>query len=341
MVSGRWGSSRDSANGHPCIFATSDNGLTWHLRYDGYQNCTWGGLSGEIKGLTSTEVEPGKIIATALWVDRSDPDLPFINPRTQGLLPMRIMHVTSADFGFSWESPVPMDTTPHLAASPCSSHILRLPSGILAQPYEQWKEYNDDRPGKPGARLRFSEDGGQTWPKYVTVAQHPKNQIAYWDQRLSIDPNTGNIVAMFWTHNFRLQHDIDIHISYGSPDGQIWTIPRNTTLPGQHCQPLCMGNNVLLAVYSRRRTSPAIVLSISRDLGKSWDHQEDVIIYDSTQGPESGAEGSRTQSELWGDMEKWRFGHPRMVKLPNNEVFITYYGGTDSVQTARWARVRL
>ena len=52
-------------------------------------------------------------------------------------------------------------------------------------------------------------------------------------------------------------------------------------------------------------------------------------------------------------MERWRFGHPRMVRLPDrpdrpgrpdrpdDEVFVVYYAGDDAVKTARWARVRV
>jgi len=341
LVSGRWGSARDSVDGHACIWATTDTGHTWNLRYDGYGKGTWDGTPGEIKGLTSTELAPKKLRATALWVDRSDLALPFINPETQGLLPMRIMHVDSDDGGITWSAPQPMDTTPHLAASPCSHPIMRLPDGVLAQPYEQWKEYEDPAPGLPAARLRFSRDGGRTWPDFVTVARHPDNRLAYWDQRLAIHPVDGRLVAMFWTHDFNTGVDIDCHIAHGSPDGRSWTIPRGTGLPGQHCQPLSLGGDRLLASYPRRRDPPGIVLSISEDFGKSWDRERDLLVYDSTVGTESGARGSRSQSELWGDMERWRFGHPRMVGLPDDEVFVVYYAGDDSIKTARWARVRV
>lgn len=371
LVSGRWGSARDSVDGHACIWATPDLGRTWRLRYDGYGKGAWDGTPGEVKGLTSTERSPGKLTATALWVDRSDPDLPFIHPETQGLLPMRIMHVASEDGGFTWSAPRRMDTAPHLAASPCSHAIIRLPGGVLAQPYEQWKEYEDPSPGRPAARLRFSRDGGRTWPEFVTVARHPDNALAYWDQRLAIHPGDGRLAATFWTHDFNAGVDIDVHIAYGSPDGRSWTIPCGTGLPGQHCQPLALGGDRLLAAYPRRRDPPGIVLSISEDFGEHWDRERDLLVYDSAAGTESGAQGSRTSSELWGDMERWRFGHPRMVRLadgldgsegpggsdnsdradgpngsdnpdgPGDEVFVVYYAGDDAIQTARWARVRV
>ena len=339
IVSGRWGSERDSLDGHACIFASTDYGESWEMRYDGSGQGDWDGRAGEIKGLTGVELVSGELTATSLWVDRSNPALPFINPETQGLLPMRILHTTSTDGGRSWGVPRQMDTTPHTAASPCSSAIIRLPDDGLAQPYEHWKTYDDPAPGRPGARLRFSYDGGATWPDYATVAEHPDHALAYWDQRIALHPDTAQLVAMFWTHDFNAGVDLDVHIAWGSADGRTWSAPQGTNLPGQHCQPLSLGGDRLLATYTHRRSPPGIAVSISDDFGRTWDRSQDVMVYDSTAGTESGASGARSQADLWRDMELWRFGHPRAVRLPNGEVLVVFAAGDDVVKSARWARV--
>jgi len=341
LVSGRWGSQRDSPDGHASIYASSDEGRTWSLRFDGYGQGALENTAGEFKGLTSTELRPGRLTATALWVDRSEQKLPFIHPNTQGLLPMRIIHTCSEDGGATWSTPKPMDTAPHVASSPCSSSIIKLADGVLAQPYESWKEYTDVTPGKPAARLRFSYDQGKTWPDYATVAQHPDDRLAYWDHRLAIHPENGRLVAMFWTHDLREGVDLNIHIAYGSPNGRVWTTPVDTGLHGQHCQPLSLGGGRLLALYPRRQDPPGIIASYSEDFGNSWNHEDDLMIYDSKAGTESGVTGSRTQEELWGDMERWRFGHPRAVRLTDEEMLVVYYAGDDLVKSARWARVKL
>lgn len=341
LVSGRWGSARDSVDGHPCVFASVDRGKTWDLRYDGQGQGAWDGTPGEVKGLCMTELLPGVIIATGLWVDRSNPDLPFVNPRTQGLLPMRILHTVSKDGGRTWSPYRRMNTVPHQAASPCSMPVLSLPNRMLAQPYEHWKTYDDPGPGRPAARLRLSYDDGVTWPEYITVAQHPDHVLAYWDQRLAVHPATGQLVAMFWTHDFVRGEDRNVHIVWGAPDALSWTLPKDTGLPGQHCQPVPLGGDRLAAVYTRRKDPPGIALSISYDFGHTWERSQDLTVYDSTEGTEAGAGKKRTQAELWSDMERWRFGHPRAVRLPGNELFIVFYAGDDEVKSARWARVKI
>ena len=182
LVACRRGSERDSLDGHDCIFASSDSGQSWEVRYDGFGKGAWDDRAGEVKSVAIAETAPGQLTATGLWVDRSNPQRPFINPKTQGLLPMRIFHAVSTDGGKTWGARRQMDISPHLAASPSSSAVLQLPDGVLAQPYEHWKEYDDPAPGRPAARLRLSFDQGQTWPTFVTVAQHAlRHQKSYFE----------------------------------------------------------------------------------------------------------------------------------------------------------------
>ena len=339
LVAFRCGSERDSLDGHECLCASTDGGTTWELRYDGFGQGAWGDRPGEVKGLAIAERAPGELTATGLWVDRSRPELPWINPRTQGLLPMRIFHTTSTDGGRTWGRRQRMDTAPHPAASPSSSAVMSLRGGVLAQPYEHWKAYDDPSPAEPGARLRRSHDGGQTWPEYVTVAQHPSSGLYFWDERLAVHPDTGQLVAMFWTHDPRRQVDQDVHIAWGDPAGRSWTVPAGTGLPGQHCQPLPLGGDRLLAVYTHRHDPPGIRAALSADFGRTWDHAPEVQVYDSTVGTESGARQAREQADLWDDMLAWRFGHPRAVLLPTGEVFVTFYAGDDQTKSVHWARL--
>ncbi|MAG36222.1 MAG: hypothetical protein CL878_08255 [Dehalococcoidia bacterium] len=341
LVGFRRGSARDSLDGHVCVFASADQGTTWELRYDGFGHGTWDDTPGEVKCIAIAELTPGVLTGTSLWVDRSRPELPWISPQTQGLLPMRICHTTSTDGGRSWVSRREVATAPHVAASPCSSSVLTLAGGALAQPYEHWKAYDDQTPGHPGARLRLSSDAGDTWPEYVTVAVHPEASLYYWDQRLSRHPDTGQLVAMFWTHDATTGKDRDIHIAWGTPDGRTWSQPVGTGLPGQHCQPLSVGGDRLLAIYAHRRQPPGIRAAISQDFGKTWDRTQELAVYASSAGTESGAEAARDQDELWQDMLAWRFGHPRAVALPGGDILVAFYAGNDDAISVPWARLTL
>ena len=62
------------------------------------------------------------------------------------------------------------------------------------------------------------------------------------------------------------------------------------------CQPLAIGGDRLVAVYTHRRDPPGIALSISDDYGKTWDRAQDLMVYDSTAGTESGATDTLNRS---------------------------------------------
>ena len=337
----RLGSDRESLDGHEGVFVSTDLGETWAMRYHGYEQGAWDGVPGEVKAFTINELTQGHLTATGLWTDRSHPDAPFIHPETQGLLPMRVFHTNSSDGGYSWTSRRRMDTEPHPGASCATQPPYVLPGGILAQPYEHWKEYEDPSPGHPAAWFRLSNDQGATWPDFIQVARHPDNMLYYWDQRLAVHPTTGQWVVMFWTHEPDTGTDRDVHIAWGTPDGMSWTTPSSTGLPGQHCQPIPIGGNRLLAAYAQRGNPPGIGISISEDFGRTWDRSRDLLAYDSREGDESGADGGRSQKDKWNDMIAWRFGHPRGVLLPDGNVFVVYYAGDDVVKSACWAKIEV
>ena len=205
------------------------------------------GVIGETRSFNLAELEPGVLTATTLWTDRSDPSRPWVHPQTQGLLPMRSHHSTSTDGGWHWSAPRPIEL-PHPSSS-TTGPLLRLADGALAQPFEHWKDYEDPSQGVPRAMLRLSHDDGATWTEDVIVAADPRNETFFWDQRLATHPDTGELVAMFWTFDRVAGRDLAIHIAWGSPDGRRWTTPQPTPLDGQHCQPISIGG---ARAWSRR-----------------------------------------------------------------------------------------
>jgi hypothetical protein len=334
----RLGSDREGPDGHPVLMVTDDGGDTWRMRFLGLGERTWDGVRGEARVWMIAELTPGELTASALWVDRSDPDAQWVNPQTQGVLPMRTYLLTSRDGGATWGDRRRVDLAPHPGASP-TGPILRLAGGVLAQPFEHWKEYRDPSPAWPRAMLRLSHDGGVTWPDDAVVAAHPANERYYWDQRLEVDPETGELIGMFWTHDPATGRDVDVHVAWGSADGRTWTAPEPTGLPGQHCTPIALGGDRVVAVYARRDRPGGIRAALSRDFGRTWDRDGEITLYESTAAAQAGEGMARSQDEYWNDMGAWTFGHPRGVVLPSGELLVVFYGGEGEARSARWARV--
>lgn len=340
LASCRLGSERESGDGHAAVLASADLGASWELRYLGLADRLWDGTPGETRAFMIAETAPGELCASVLWTDRSDPARPWVNQRTQGLLPMRSYLTVSRDGGRTWGPRRELDLSPYPAASP-TGPLLRLPGGVLAQPFEHWKEYDDPSVGRPSAHLRLSRDGGGTWPEDVIVARHPENVLYYWDQRFAVHPDDGRLVAMFWTYDRARESDVDIHVTWGAADGRTFGVPLSTGLPGQHCQPIALGGDRLMAVYSHRRHPPGIRAVLSADFGRTWDRETETVVYASGAGAEPGTQARRSQADHWNDMGAWQFGHPRGVLLPTGDVLVVFYAGTGVTRSARWARLAL
>lgn len=338
LVSMRLGSDREGPDGHTAILASGDRGATWELRYLGLGDRDWAGERGETRGWYLAEPEPGRIVASVLYVDRLDGRAAWVHPETQGLLPMSVWHLDSHDGGRTWTDRRRVDLSPWPGASP-TGELLVLPGGVLAQPFEHWKEYADPAPGVPAAHLRLSRDGGRTWPDEVIVARDPANAVFSWDQRIAAHPRTGRLVAMFWTHEPARGLDRDVHISWAEPDGTRWTVPAPTGLPGQHCQPIPLGGDRLAALYTHRGAPAGIRIALSEDFGRTWDRATEIELYASEAGLDAGVGDARSADEYWNDMGAWQFGHPRGCLLPDGEIFAAWYGGTGTTRPARWARV--
>lgn len=340
LATSRLGSDREGPDGHTAVLSSQDGGYTWRLDFLGLSERIWDGVRGETRSWLVSELNPGELTATVMWVDRSDADSPWVQPETQGLLPMHVYTLTSVDGGETWSGRRKLDLGSHPSSSP-TGPILRLADGVLAQPFEYWKEYADPNPARPRAMLRLSHDEGLTWTDEVVVAGHPRNELYYWDQRIATHPQTGQLVAMFWTHNPITGRDLDIHIAWGSPDGREWTTPRPTGVLGQHCAPIPIGGDSLVALYAHRSNPGGIRARMSRNFGRTWDSESDISVYRSGTGAEQGVGAARNQEDYWQDMGAWTFGHPAGTLLSDGEILAVFYGGLSATRSARWARIRI
>lgn len=85
LVAGfRVGSSKDSADEDVRVMVSDDEGATWQMAFGGF-GAFPPGSGGRIRGIALTPLGR-RLIASLLWVDRSNPALPLASPETQGLL---------------------------------------------------------------------------------------------------------------------------------------------------------------------------------------------------------------------------------------------------------------
>lgn len=332
----RTATGRDAPDGRLRLMRSRNTGATWETLHPG-MTAIIDGIAGNLYTGFFSELAPERLLGAFVWVDRSNPDLSFVNPTTAGVLPMRALLAESPDGGQTWGAFREVDLRPQVGCA-ITGPVFALAGGVLALPYESWKAYDDPSPGRHVASLRLSFDGGETWPEFIPVATDPASRIFYWDQRLARHPATGELVAMFWTHDREAGTDVDNRIAWGSPDGRSWSIPVATGWRGQHCQPIPLGGDRLVAIYVRRHDPPSLRAVLSDDFGRTW-QQDELVFYVSEVGSEPGAAGRRDFEDFWQDMMTWRFGHPRGVVLPGGDLFVAFYAGDAAATSVCWARI--
>jgi len=287
-----------------------------------------------------TELAPGHLLGAFWWLDRSDPSRPMINPETTGTLPNHIFLMDSFDDGRTWVNQREVDTRPFPSVALMGAPLV-LADDSLAVVSEAWKAYDDPGVGEHSAILSISHDGGHTFEPSAVVAHDPDNRLLFWDERLAVDPESGRLVGMFWTHDRAAGQDRNAHIAWGTPDGRAWTYPRDTGLAGQIPRPLIASGDSVLCVYVHRHWPPSLRVVLSPDFGTTWDVVNELVLYEHTAGAQAGMDGKRDFTDYYADMRIWSFGHAEPGLLPDGTVFVAFYAGDAQSLSIRWARIEL
>ena len=161
------------------------------------------------------------------------------------------------------------------------------------------------------------------------------------DINLAVHPGDGRLIAMIWTHDRHSGQDLEMHVTRGSPDGKSWERPVSTGISGQIAAPLVLPDGRVFAAYVHRHDSPSLRSILSDDFGKSWTAAEELVLYNSHAGAESGMDTQRSLEEIWEDMARWTFGHPACRLLPDGKVMVALYAGDRSSTGIDWIKIDL
>jgi hypothetical protein len=340
LVAFHAGSAKESPDENVLMRLSADGGQSWETVCDGLPPLTIEGKLGSWHHGRVTELAPGHLLGAFWWLDRSDPSRPMINPKTTGTLPNHIFLMDSFDDGRTWVNQREVDTQPFPSVALMGAPLM-LTDGGLAVVSEAWKTYDDPGVGDHSATLAISHDGGRTFEPSVVVAHDPANRLLFWDERLAVDPESGRLVGMFWTHDRAAGQDRNAHIAWGTPDGRSWTYPGDTGFAGQIPRPLVGPGGRVVCVYVHRHWPPSLRAVLSPDFGTTWDVANELVFYEHTAGAQAGMDGKRDFTDYYADMRIWSFGHAEPGLLPDGTVFIAFYAGDAQSLSIRWVRIEL
>lgn len=196
----------------------------------------------------------------------------------------------STDMGKSWEEPVKqIVSAPHGPIVLADSSLLYVGTG----------EINSQR----FIGVEVSQDDGQSWKLISTIEIPEGDSIKYYSEPHVVETSDGNLVAMF-RYN---PEDVSLsylHQSESFDGGKSWTVAHKTPVWGYPPHLLQLSNGWLLAVYGVRRKPYSERACLSKDQGKSWDIENEIILSLSASGD---------------------LGYPSSVQLDDGSIFTVYY----------------
>ncbi len=328
-----------------CLYASADGGRIWEPRSTRFES-NFADTPGSLATAELVEVAPSRLLLFATWFDRSDPERPLFDPATGGILHSKLLVADSTDAGrtFSTWRELP---TEELTGCSFTGPVLRFADGMLALPFESYKEYDDPCPGHHAAWVMVSCDGGASFSRPLLVAQHPEHRIYYWDQRLCVGRWGNDVTALFWSHDLEAQRDLNVHLLHPTPgeseQGEavlLRTPVQATPLRGQIAAPLWIDDDRLMAFVVDRQSEGTMMLCVSRDGGKTWPAEGRLVVYSHKQAAAAQPTGGPIDyNEYWEQMGQWTFGHPAIRKLSDDRLLLAWYAGTPDCMSIHWARV--
>lgn len=338
VVGFRSGSDKDSADGNVLVTASCDRGATWNGPVAPFDT-TLEGTRGSHRCMLISEVSPGRLWAVVGWFDRTNPELPLFDPKTEGLPPVKNRLWESADGGDTWSDLGVLDTAPfHQACA--TGPILRVSDGVLAAFYETNKDYDGPNPWHHQAVVKFSYDEGLTWPDHAVTAADPKGERYYWDQRPAV-LRENVILSLLWTYDRTIGKDIAIHWTRSDDGGRTWSEPAGTGITGQVAYPAALAHGRLFMSYVDRFGERTIRARLSDDEGVSWDAAPELVLWPTGAGNDVAQDHGDHMGDFLQSMMQWSFGLPCCQEIPGGDVFVTYYAGAPEAHGIHWARVRV
>jgi len=333
----RAGPEKDSAEERIEFYRSRDGGASWTAPAYPFEPLEVGGVWGTLKLCYLTELAPNRLIAAAMWIDRTThPGKPLFNPDTEGCLPMSILVADSSDNGMTWSDwrlvPMPGDIGPASLTSP----LLKLRDGRLAMSIETNKTYLDTSKWKQRAVFFYSSDEGKTWSPPMTVAEDSTGSIFNWDLRCGVAPD-GRVGSFAWTYDSTTAKYLNMHRRISSDGGASWTPPEDIGVADQAAHPAIFPDGRVILAWVDRFGSQSIRARLAKTIDAPFDPATDVVIYSHAK-PSAGTDINT--GDALASMGLWNFGLPFAEALPDGDALVVYYAGEASALDIRWARLR-
>jgi hypothetical protein len=331
----RKGSAFYSRDGALAIVRSTDGGATWTdggLVRDPAADATRYSYTGPF----AATLADGTIVLVAVRREHADERL-AVNPATGGFLPVETVLFRSIDDGRTWSDPEPVRIPDGLKLD-VSGPIVELLNGSWFLPADTGKAYDDTSPIRNHMVGLVSIDRGATWEVAGPIANGAAEQISFFHGRV-VRLLDGRLFTLLWARDERSEAFLSLHRVVSDFHGRNWTAPEPTGIQGQTSWAVDLGNDVMVAAYTLREDArPGIRAVLSRDGGRTWDLDQQLIVWDATGRETIGVASADTYPQ---SHDVIAFGRPVAMRLADGDVLVSYWCTDLSLTQAQWARIRV
>ena len=213
----------------------------------------------------------------------------------------------STDGGKSWQEPIrTVSGTPHGPIQLRDGRLLYVGTGKL-----------DD---KRAITVQESSDDGNSWKVISSIPISSENEISQCHEPHAVELSSGKLVAMIRYHGPPEESTSFLLQSESYDGGKTWSVAHSTPIWGYPPHLIQLENGWLVVVYGRRKLPYGERACISRDEGKSWDVENEIVL--------CGA----INEDL---------GYPSSVQLDDGSIMTVFYqvdkpGESPSLMSAHW-----
>jgi hypothetical protein len=183
----------------------------------------------------------------------------------------------STDGGKTWSEPIPVNVRP-LKHAGCRLGCWPLPSGsLLLGVYGRIRGYGEEGENESTrSALIRSDDHGENWEYYSTLAYDPASIIDYEEPAL-VRLADGRLVCMLRTHVQPSGDAKNLVMVVSEDEGFSWSLPKWTNIWGYPAELITLQDGRILMVYGYRRPPYGVRGCISED-GLTWDVKDEFVI---------------------------------------------------------------
>ena len=335
LANWRAGSTKDCDDERLEFSRSPDGGTTWGEPFTPLEAPRMDGIRGTFKICYLTEIVPGRLMGVFMWTDREAyPEKGAFNADTEGCLPTRILLSESDDFGATWSAPWDVPMAEEIGPPSLTNPLIALPDGTLAMSIESNKAYEDWSTWYQRVVILHSTDSGRTWSKPAVAGFDPSGRIRNWDQRLGIAPD-GRLGAFVWTFDSHDGTYRNIHRRISVDRGHSWSAAADLGFTDQAAHPAVLLDGRVVLPWVDRFNTQSIRARLAPAIDAPFDPESEVVIYEHP----NPTEGDVNKDGALG-LSVWSFGLPYADLLPDGDVLVVYYAGSEEAMDVCWARLR-